>query len=57
MTMNMKQKILESLEARMKELARMKYDPRTTERHRAMASGAWAELKLVYAEIKKMEVI
>jgi hypothetical protein len=52
--MTMKQKILESLDARMKELARMKYDPRTTERHRAMASGAWAELKLVAAEIKKM---
>lgn len=50
----MKQKILESLEARMKELARMKYDPRTTERHRTMAGGAWAELKLVYAEIKNM---
>ena len=50
----MKKELLNYLEERMKELAAMKYDQKTTERYRTMASGAWAELKLVYSFVKRM---
>jgi hypothetical protein len=51
----MKKKILEYLDQKIRELAYIRYDKKMSDRHRNMADGAWAELKIVYSFIEKME--
>ncbi len=51
----MKSNILSYLEDRLKELEIIMYDTESAERQKTMAKGAWAETKMIYSFVKKLE--